>query len=92
MLAARPTRLELVLRKISRAIRPYNAAVGVYVNLRDDEGIVPYKLYKFLWFIIINEKQPDKALSGCFVYKIQFTLHSLRCGDAKHCKNICKHH
>ena len=61
MLAARPTRLELVLREISRAIRPYNAAVGVYVNLRDDEGIVPYKLYKFLWFIIINEKQPDKA-------------------------------
>ena len=40
MLAARPTRLELVLREISRAIRPYNAAVGVYVNLRDDEGIV----------------------------------------------------
>ena len=49
------------------AIRPYNAAVGVYVNLRDDEGIVPYKLYKFLWFIIINEKQLGKFLPGCFV-------------------------
>ena len=42
----RPTRLELILWEILRANRPYNAAVGVYVILRADEGICPYKFAK----------------------------------------------
>ena len=43
-----PYKIGVDFYAIFRAIRPYNAAVDVYVNLRDDEGIVPYKFCEIL--------------------------------------------